>query len=899
MPVEKVRGYIGATSNQIDQEASAVAIPVTKQQGHFHVTLITKEELQSLNTDQLNFLHEYLRDTAAVEQQLVNLGLGCNDKRSVYFHVIHWSQGAALRAKLKLPVKDFHVTLSARDDHTESSGLRRDITSVVQDRFNTALSERNFDTAFLAYFNGKRDSEACTLATLFRKNNPHSALAHLRFADTQQRLSQHKYAMLAYLYAASLLIDGPVKMRDYAVSRICKEARFTEFPCIYTEDETQQAELAVQDGFPKYLTAPSIAVQHAVQECFARDETQLLIPNDYSRCRVSLSSRERMFICAAPMAEPYKLPRFFRWLVPYRLAVMSTPRDKNDIDVLRKNLGITLVVTLTQETPLSSDWFKGTRVENLFMPIENYKAPSIAQVDHFIKRVEDLPKGEAALVHCGAGKGRAGTFAACYMAKYGFSVGEVVTEPRNAATVINLLRHMRPGSIETEEQERFVSKYVSHLWKTLAVDATTQTITEPSATPLQLDGPLPSNTRTIVLCGLPGSGKSTFATKLQETAPDRFQIISQDESGSRSAFISSLSTAVKSRARVIVDKCHPTGANRREVLAIAFDPSDALCVYFSYPAALCTIRADGRTSHPTIRQGSAERIVHRFAKEFVQPSRDEGFACIATVTSFDAANTLLHKLGGHSRPDVPPEAHQVVAVSAQPQVGLRIHKFPRTRHLLNLGAATRDDLILTSSDSAAFLTPSDGVTITLEEKVDGANMGISIDPNTLAFRVQNRSHYVNSKSHEQFRKLDAWLNRHSEDLRAIIEPGISILFGEWLFAQHSVPYTRLPDTFLVFDLYDVRENQFSSRAILAEKVAGTSLHQVPVVEPPLRGLSAESLMILATGTRSKFYDGLVEGIYIRREKNGVVIDRAKVVRNDFISGNEHWGKGNIKQNGVS
>ncbi len=133
MLIENTRGYISATSIKIDQEADAADIPVVKQSGHFHVTLLTKDELRSLDQNRLAILDRYLRSqTVGTGNEIVNLGMGCHEKRSIYFQVIHWCEGAALRAKLGLPVKDFHVTLSVKDDH----GIRRDITTVRQNNFN-------------------------------------------------------------------------------------------------------------------------------------------------------------------------------------------------------------------------------------------------------------------------------------------------------------------------------------------------------------------------------------------------------------------------------------------------------------------------------------------------------------------------------------------------------------------------------------------------------------------------------------------------------------------------------------------------------------------------------------------------------------------------------------------
>ncbi len=48
---------------------------------------------------------------------------------------------------------------------------------------------------------------------------------------------------------------------------------------------------------------------------------------------------------------------------------------------------------------------------------------------------------------------------------------------------------------------------------------------------------------------------------------------------------------------------------------------------------------------------------------------------------------------------------------------------------------------------------------------------------------------------------------------------------------------------------------------------------------------------------SRFYDGRVEGVYVKVEKDGVVVGRGKVVRADFIAGNEHWTRGDLELNG--
>ena len=50
--------------------------------------------------------------------------------------------------------------------------------------------------------------------------------------------------------------------------------------------------------------------------------------------------------------------------------------------------------------------------------------------------------------------------------------------------------------------------------------------------------------------------------------------------------------------------------------------------------------------------------------------------------------------------------------------------------------------------------------------------------------------------------------------------------------------------------------------------------------------------------QSQFYDGRVEGVYCRLmdDKNEWLEGRAKIVRTDFLAGNEHWTKGDIRPN---
>ncbi len=123
-----------------------------------------------------------------------------------------------------------------------------------------------------------------------------------------------------------------------------------------------------------------------------------------------------------------------------------------------------------------------------------------------------------------------------------------------------------------------------------------------------------------------------------------------------------------------------------------------------------------------------------------------------------------------------------------------------------------------------------------------------------------------------------------------------VLFGEWLVATHSIPYTRLPDWFMAFDLYDRSTDAWADRRTLEGLLRGTEIRIVPVVH---QGRMPEEEELREMVQRpSVFYEGRVEGVYVKVERGGRVVSRGKVVRADFITGNELWSKGPLQLNAL-
>jgi ATP-dependent RNA circularization protein (DNA/RNA ligase family) len=217
-------------------------------------------------------------------------------------------------------------------------------------------------------------------------------------------------------------------------------------------------------------------------------------------------------------------------------------------------------------------------------------------------------------------------------------------------------------------------------------------------------------------------------------------------------------------------------------------------------------------------------------------------------------------------------------------------RFPHTPHLAWLGSGTpRDDKVLSVAEANALLSGE----VVIEEKLDGANLGVSVDEDG-RLRLQNRGQYLAPPFGGQFSRATAWMERHQDALAPALGTEL-ILFGEWCAARHSVVYDHLPDWFLAFDIYDHAAGRFWSA-----KRRDTWLDRLdlPVVPTLARGRTTLGRVkaLTMTGT-SRFGATPLEGVVIRRDSAEFLEQRAKLVRPDFAQAiGEHWRSRRIEWN---
>jgi len=121
-----------------------------------------------------------------------------------------------------------------------------------------------------------------------------------------------------------------------------------------------------------------------------------------------------------------------------------------------------------------------------------------------------------------------------------------------------------------------------------------------------------------------------------------------------------------------------------------------------------------------------------------------------------------------------------------------------------------------------------------------------------------------------------------------------MLFGEWCYAVHSIDYTRLPDWFLGFDVYDRSVEKFWDTARRDVLLATLRLHPAPRVASGHFTIDALERLL---SNPSSVGDSVIEGLIIRRESEGFTTARAKLVRAEFSQAiDEHWSRGPLRRN---
>lgn len=219
------------------------------------------------------------------------------------------------------------------------------------------------------------------------------------------------------------------------------------------------------------------------------------------------------------------------------------------------------------------------------------------------------------------------------------------------------------------------------------------------------------------------------------------------------------------------------------------------------------------------------------------------------------------------------------------------YKYPRTPHISG-STGTSDDRHLGPSDSQLLIADD---SLIVEEKLDGTNVGLHFSGDQMI--LQCRGHEITSGMHPQYDLFKQWVTTKRNVFLEMLGNRF-IIYGEWMYAKHSILYRQLPHFFFEFDILDKQDQVFLSLDRRLQLLEGTGIQTVPVLH---RGATTqEELMAMITESQfdSVFEnpmtgrpDSLMEGLYLRTESNGIVSARAKRVRPEFtekVKQSSHW-----------
>jgi len=111
--------------------------------------------------------------------------------------------------------------------------------------------------------------------------------------------------------------------------------------------------------------------------------------------------------------------------------------------------GVRAIVSLTEE-PLNQEIVEAEGFRYYHLPVEDHTAPSLPLMEEFCRIVaKEKEAGAPVLAHCFAGIGRTGTMLAAWLVWQGSLPDEAIRH----------VRRVRPGSLETNSQERAVHHF--------------------------------------------------------------------------------------------------------------------------------------------------------------------------------------------------------------------------------------------------------------------------------------------------------------------------------------------------------------------------------------------------------------------------------------------------------
>eukprot|EP00933_Yihiella_yeosuensis_P024872 TRINITY_DN19287_c0_g1_i1.p1 TRINITY_DN19287_c0_g1~~TRINITY_DN19287_c0_g1_i1.p1 ORF type:complete len:532 (-),score=102.18 TRINITY_DN19287_c0_g1_i1:222-1817(-) len=316
-----------------------------------------------------------------------------------------------------------------------------------------------------------------------------------------------------------------------------------------------------------------------------------------------------------------------------------------------------------------------------------------------------------------------------------------------------------------------------------------------------LDKP-PKDVWIILLCGLPGSGKSTIRERLVQS---RWAYVSQDEMLTAEACEKALLKALKNGQSCIVDRCNVTPSDRRLWLQHARKAVEKgtikgvtlhfEAVWMATPPEVCKKRARSRENHDTLSPDQADRVIDDFCRGLRPPERSgqEPYDAVHFIAEDEHANLLFKRYANPSCVDVQvrlPTLSEVMAASQVAGEALPDEEEHQEKGAIKVNTLPADLFIIRHgerADRAKYRDDgwADDPPLTKEGRATAKRAGI-------ALRSMTTSPWAAVYSSPFYRCMQTANEIAAElQLPVKLEPGLSELCIERVFAE--APKLREPE----------------------------------------------------------------------------------------------------------
>jgi len=194
-----------------------------------------------------------------------------------------------------------------------------------------------------------------------------------------------------------------------------------------------------------------------------------------------------------------------------------------------------------------------------------------------------------------------------------------------------------------------------------------------------------------------------------------------------------------------------------------------------------------------------------------------------------------------------------------------------------------------AKDKTILALKDESFDLCIEEKVDGANVGICLQDGHPKIRSKERmlrkGAVAKKPSKKQFSSIWNWFYKNEKmfhKLEDLIGP--CSVYGEWMWMQHGMKYDLLPSWFIAFDIFCHRRRHFLSPVISRNALDEAGFSLTKRLDFMQRPEIYADFVDLIEGDAEFASDGQREGICIKLSKMDEVVHRFKMVKPDFVRG---------------